>query len=313
MQSRAERGLNFDLDVDEPNADRLFSSNLLAASSRPDVKNSDQSESPPADSSKSQTRLAGTGKPPKKNRKLRAEAQIVVEPQAAVVLSHSVLPSDDLTYVSIQAIKTPGENIIIKYDGLAGNLPQTYSNNVALWGSLIPNLAVKPLVVTPLQSDDLPNDVVIPYELMNKNYCVTYQVGSDVKTMCALAQLKAVAGTRTVSKQAVFAVINIPQYVNIAIDQVTTNSLRVFYSTLPGYLPKTYRNWVGLWQGYASPYSGSQPLGMAQIDNDSSEDFVTINNVSISSMFTYTLVYFTGPTMTNAASLLYFQTGPSQS
>jgi hypothetical protein len=134
--------------------------------------------------------------------------------------------------------------------------------------------------------------------------------------MCALAQLKAVAVARTISKLAVFAIINIPQYVNIAIDQVTTNSLNVFYSTLPGYLPKTYQNWVGLWQGYASPYSISKDdaLGTAQVDNkNSSEGIVTINNVSISSMFTYTLVYFTGPAMTNAASLLYFQTGQPQS
>lgn len=262
------------------------------------MKESNQSESLSADSRESQAHLEKSNRPPKKNSKLQAA------PRPEVFLSHLVLPppGDDLTHVTIQARISPGDGVIVSYNGLAGNLPNTYGNNVALWGSAIPNLSSKPLQVVPLKSDEQPNEVLIPYtNIKNTDYCVTYQVGSDLTTMCALSQL--LAGQVSLS---------LPTYIEIKIDQVTTNSLRVYYSTLPGYRPNKYQNWVGLWQGYATPYNGSEPLGTALIDKDFTEGYVTINNVSLSNQLTYTLVYFTGPATTNAASLLYFQVGPPQ-
>lgn len=278
-------------------ADHLFSGHVLAASYQPDVKESDQSESLPADSRESQAHSDETNGPPME----KVESQISLRP--AVMLSHFVLPppGDELTNVTIQARNSPGEGVIVSYCGLGGNLPGTYGNTVALWGSSIPNLGGKPLAIVQLKSDEQPNEILIPYQLGNTNYCVTYQVGNDLTTMCALAQLQPGCTNPT-----------IPKYIEIKVDQITTNSLRVYYSTLPGYLPNKYQNWIGLWQGYATPYNGAAPLGKAVVDKDFTEGYVTINNVSLASKLTYTLIYFTGPATTTAASLLYFQTGPPQ-
>lgn len=229
---------------------------------------------------------------------------------AIVVLSHSVLPlpeaaaGADLTHFTVEAKSVTGDGIIVRYCGIAGNLPKTYGNTLALWGSSLPNLSSKPLKVVPITANDQPNDMNIDYGISQTSYCVTYQVGGDMTTMSALVQLQtncpAVSPPNQVNVQ-------IPNYVDIEIDQVTTNSIRVFYSTLPGYQPNKYQNWVGLWQGYASPYDSSDPLAKAVVTNNFTEGFVTISNVPISSKFTYTLIYFTGPAKTNAASLIYFK------
>src|ERR1700761_4886261 len=44
--------------------------------------------------------------------------------------------------------------VIAKYQSLSGNQPASYGNSVALWNSLLPNLATTPLMVAPIPTDD---------------------------------------------------------------------------------------------------------------------------------------------------------------
>ena len=64
-----------------------------------------------------------------------------------------------------------------------------------------------------------------------------------------------------------------------------------------------------MWKGYAQPYNAPTPMQQKNITEDYTEGTVMLDNVSFQEYFTYTLIYFTGPDKTNAASLLYFDTG----
>jgi hypothetical protein len=239
--------------------------------------------------------------------------------------------TDDVSHFTVTPGKPEAKFIIVSYNGLSGNLPKTYKNSIALWLGSIPNMAKAPLKIVEIDKDRQAGDVVIEEDFQQLFYSFTYQVGA-LETMCALAQLDL---TNTIlepkngdgdeqqhpgtgkseiepespeSHESLEIAINIPTYVDIEILELTTSSVKVLYSTLPGYLPKTYKNWVGVWQGYTQPYNAPSPMRSVNITQDYTEGIVILDNVSFEEYFTYTLIYFTGPDKTNAASLLYFDT-----
>jgi hypothetical protein len=201
-----------------------------------------------------------------------------------------------LSNVSLTIKNVTADGVVVRYQGLSGNMPLTYKNSVALWNSLIPNVGApgQPLETTEIPTNDQPGSVFVEYPIVDTDYCLTYQVGESQTTMCALAPHSS-------------TMADLPTSIDIDIDDVTTNSVRVYYSTLPGYLPKSYNNWIGIWQGYAIPYRAPDFLASSPIPSDATEGYATLQNVSISSDFTYTVIYFCGASRFEAAAVKYFQ------
>ncbi|MCK5057202.1 MAG: hypothetical protein KAT34_11140 [Candidatus Aminicenantes bacterium] len=240
--------------------------------------------------------------------------------------------TQDLSHFNIETNKPISSGVVVNYKGLDGNLPETYKNSIALWSGLLPNKQRKPIKRVNIKNDDQAGDVWIEYGFQQSYYSLTYQVGASLRTMCALAQLDLTSNTLTpvqgvrVNKNrasvnmpefidmdkgtgAELKDVEIPTYVELKIKELTATSIKVFYSTLPGYLPAKYKNWIGVWQGYASPYNAPDPMGSENILQDFTQGTVLLGNVSFSKYLTYTLIYFTGADRANAASLMYFDTG----
>jgi hypothetical protein len=189
------------------------------------------------------------------------------------------------------------DTVFVAYQGLPGNQPHCYQNFVAIWEATVIPWTVKPLTQMTIPEDRESGDVVIDRLTITKSsYIVGYGVGSEITTICASAQLHA-GGLRAA-----------PTFVQIGLNHVGTDSISINYQTLPGYLPHSYKNWIGLWQGYASPYDAPEPLAKACIPTDSSEGNLGINDVPMGINTTYTLIYFVGPERTEAAAILTFNT-----
>ena len=201
--------------------------------------------------------------------------------------------TDDLNHFTIQAVSPNYEGVIVKYWSLPANQPNTYGNSVSLWNSTIPNLQVEPLASEPITDNSEVGSVFIPYGFQQTNYSVTYQT-TDYTSMCALAQILLAP-----------AAVPIPTYVSLTISSLDSSGVKVIYSTLPGYTPAKYKNWVGVWQGYESPYSTGSALNTVPIPTDASQGEVAIPFTP--GPFTYTLIYFLGENRITAGALLYFQ------
>lgn len=200
----------------------------------------------------------------------------------------------DLSHFTIEIASKPNsEGVIVKYWSLPANQPASYGNSVALWNSTIPNLQSSPLNCVDILDNSEVGSVFIPYGFQQTNYSVTYET-SGYTTVCALAQIVLVP-----------ADVPIPTYVSLTIYSLNSAGVQVIYNTLPGYTPASYRNWVGLWQGYESPYSTGTALNTVPIPTDASQGLVTIPFSP--GPFTYTLIYFLGENRITAGALLYFQ------
>ncbi len=258
--------------------------------------------------------------------------QIVSPPCGAIALNfvaYTVLTDAvaDVSHFTLTPKPPTAHSVIVRTSGLAGNLPKTYGNTIALWNGALPNMAVPPLKIVPFADDAQEKDIVIAYEFEQLLYSLTYQVGG-LETMCALAQLNLTntflrhnninidhldftldkCNANLLAREPLDAEWNVPTFVNLQILELTTSSVKVLYNTLSGYLPATYKNWLGVWQGQAIPYDAPTSLQQANITQDFNQGIVVLDNLTFSEYFTYTLIYFTGPDRTNAAALLYFNT-----
>ncbi len=209
------------------------------------------------------------------------------EPADALdVLSYSVLPTPDGNegHFLISASDPTRGEVIVTHRGIAGNRPHQYDNNLALWTTALPNLeaACEPLRTQMLSSNNQPDRVVFKYAFRPTDYSLTYQVGSSPTAMCALTSL-------SLFPEAMSAV---PSNVFLEIQSVSSEYVEVRYTVLPGYQPKKYGNWIGIWGGYTIPYGSPPPLGRSKIRSFQSEDVVTIDDLALRAGSTYTLIYF---------------------
>jgi hypothetical protein len=205
--------------------------------------------------------------------------------------------------------------VIVRYDGIAGNQPGTYKNNLALWNGSLPNMTVDPLRVIAIESNNQPNSLPFEFEFEPTDYCITYQVGEDISTMCAMTSFSFSLKARILRAMAFWRWKNAPptppDAVSIKIQKITTDSVQIIYNALPGYQPQKFGNWIGIWPGWAIPYGSPEPLGRAKVGSDFSQGIVNIDPVSLCPGLSYTLTYFMqGPEKDqhrfSAASLLYF-------
>lgn len=197
------------------------------------------------------------------------------------------------------------DTVSLKYNTLNGNQPYTYLNSVMIWEA-----AVIPWGVPPIAQERIPQNgqsgtfVMSGFTISSNQYIIGYAVGENETEICTTAQISA-GGLRAPATS-----------VYISIAGIGTNSFTVNYYTLYGYLPKAYGNWIGLWEGYASPYNAPKPLAKAKVRSNANQGTVTFEDVQLNPDSVYTLVYFMGPdegegwprTLTNAAAILNVQT-----
>ncbi len=184
---------------------------------------------------------------------------------------------------------------IAHYTSLPGNQPETYANNVALWNGLQPNLSAGPIETTEITGNAQSGDVYIPVGLQRTDYCMTYQCGSGMATMCAMVTIP----------------LQSPQpstltAVSITVRDLSAASITFQYGTLPGYDPQANRNWIGIWPGRGIPYASlAPPVAKGNIQAPYSEYIVNMEFSPVLSQ--YTAVYFTGPSLSNIAAAVCFR------
>jgi len=218
---------------------------------------------------------------------MRVKLSTPAAPQAGPVLTPTV--------VSVGAV-TPA-TVSVNYETLPGNQPHTYSNFVAIWQATMIPWGAPPLKIQPIPTDGQSGSTTLTgLSVQEKPYIVGYGVGSEITAICA-SDVVYVGGQAGPS-----------QSVTIGLASIAPDSLVIHYQTLAGYLPLTAKNWVGLWQGQASPYYSGAPMAKGSPDQDVSDGYIAMNGLSLSFGTTYTIVYFTGLNQTEAAAILTFTT-----
>jgi hypothetical protein len=206
-------------------------------------------------------------------------------------------PGGSENHFSISVDRPKQGEVIVTCRGLGGNQPKDYLNSLALWSTSLPNLAAKPLKLIQMPSNNQPNRVVFSYNFEPTDYSLTYQVGPDPSTACAMTFLLLFpTGLR-----------NVPTSVSLDILRVTTESIEVRYTTLPGYQPEKNGNWIGIWRGFMVPYSAPAPIRQSLITSSQSEDVVKLDQITLRGDLDYTLIYFMEDrNPLTAGALLYF-------
>ena len=205
-------------------------------------------------------------------------------------------PISGQTQFSLSTSDPSQGEIIVKYRGIAGNQPETYKNNLALWNGSVPNMTIRPLRTIAIESDNQPNSLPLEFDFEPTDYCITYQVGEEISAMCAMTSFSFSLKTRILRAMAFWRGMNVsatsPESVSIKILKIATDSVQVIYGTLPGYQPQKFGNWIGIWPGWAIPYGSPEPLGRAKVNSNFSEGIVKIAPISLYSGLSYTLTYF---------------------
>jgi hypothetical protein len=188
--------------------------------------------------------------------------------------------------------------MVAHYESLSGNLPATYNNNIALWMGTTPNLQKGPLVSGPVTMDAQTGEVLLEWPIQETDYSITYQTGPEITTMCALARVP-VSGP-----------LPVPLFATLQIRALTTDTLSIYYAGIPGSSPKNANSWVGLYVGSAVPYGDDNPP-LAKVPITLPYPQGPLSVPFTPGFETYTVVFYTGANITNAAAALTFSvTGP---
>ncbi len=198
---------------------------------------------------------------------------------------------------SIEILGVTGTTVDVRYTGLPENQPQSFQDYVAIWQGAAINWPVAPMKQLAIPDNSDPGTLTLsPVQITSAAYTLGFAVGPSRTDICASATLGA-GGSAAAGGS-----------VGLSVNTIGTTSLSLHYRTLPGYLPATSGNWIGLWTGVVSPYYAPAPLATVRIPEDINESDVGINGVALTIRTTYTVVYFMGVAASTAAALLRFTT-----
>ncbi len=193
--------------------------------------------------------------------------------------------------------KQNGTILPIVYSTLPANQSGINHNNLWIWRASEVPWKYKPMKLQPLPEDATQSGSYVLGELVispQTAYTVCYSLGAEVSKICACGTLN------TESDSIIY------DFVNMNLTEANANSLAINYTTVTGFLPQTYKNWVGLWEGSASPYNSGAPMAIGRLKNDSNTGEVAINNLNLVAGRTYTLIYFLGEDQTTASVMIRF-------
>jgi hypothetical protein len=217
---------------------------------------------------------------------------------AAKHLVTCLAPSPQLSQVAISIPAFSAQTITVAYQTLPANTPRTNANFVAVWESTMIPWTVAPLGTAKIPGDTQMGSVVIGnLSVQQKPYIVGYAVGPNITDICASSVIY-VGGQNGPTMSC-----------SIGISSITDDTIVVYYQCCNGYQPAKGKNWIGLWQGTVSPYYAPSPLASVTVTETADEGYVPMNNLGLTIQTPYTLIYFLGPNMTEAAAILNFTTG----
>lgn len=210
---------------------------------------------------------------------------------ASVSGGTTVTPESSVIKLSI--LNVTSETATVGYRSLPANRPKTYGNFLAIWqGRMIPWQAPPLSRITIPQDTDSGSVVLSGFTLANLDYVIGYGTGPNTSTIAASVPIPPDTGSDNDSSAAPAPAGN---SVTMSLASLTAEAVAVRYATLPGYLPSSYGNWIGIWPGQMSPYNPFKPLACADVASDANLGTVAMNGLSLGAGEIYTLVYFTGP------------------
>lgn len=184
-----------------------------------------------------------------------------------------------------------GSNIIVQYQTLSYNQPNTYGNALALWQASQVPYGQAPLSMLPIATSSTSGSQFIPNQINNQvPYTVGFATNSDnLNTVCS--SLTFFPGR---TDGVAFATQIHPAYIG-------STSMVIHYQTPVGNQPASNGNWVGLWQSSSPSYNGYSPLAKAMVDSDANTGTVAIN-IPFAIGATYAVAYFVGERSTDMAA-----------
>ncbi|MEZ5016156.1 MAG: hypothetical protein R2800_03835 [Flavipsychrobacter sp.] len=203
----------------------------------------------------------------------------------------------DHCQLNIDQKSVSGNTLSLTYETLPANQSGQNHNSLWLWRATEVPWKYKPMKkqLLPIDATQSGSYVLEEIEInINTAYIACYSVDSTVEQICACAHLAANSTDNT------------SEWVSIELLEVAANSLSFRYRTMEGYLPLDYGNWFGVWEGMASPYNSFPPVGKGKPVNNSNINDGAINNITLDRGQTYTLIYYTGKKLTQAAAMIIF-------
>ncbi|WP_282085992.1 hypothetical protein [Aquimarina algiphila] len=205
--------------------------------------------------------------------------------------------SDTTYHTSLDITEISGNLLSVTYKTLPGNQSGQLQNKLWVWRA-----SEVPWKYAPMAEQFLPKDATESGSYVIENlkiaidtkYIVCYSVGAEVTQICTCTTLD--GNTKSFEKR----------WVSIKLIEVNQNSISFTYETLSGYLPKTYNNWFGVWEGEASPYNLTKALAKGTPSDDSNINQGSLTNLSMDIGQTYTFIYFVGSEESQAASIIRF-------
>lgn len=180
----------------------------------------------------------------------------------------------------------------VSYNTLAGNMPNTYGNFVAIWQNhnSIP-WNQEPLKTQPIATNTQAGSLAfldLP-PITNNSYIIGYAVGpvkSDALkfgNVCSTAFVPASSD----SGETVY------QYFqsSLVLQHIGSTSLAIQFNLPDGYQAATNKSWLGLWRASVPSYH-NPPLHATPITQDSSFGTAAFNNISLGRGITYAVALF---------------------
>lgn len=209
-------------------------------------------------------------------------------------MSDSIISLQDVKVNSTKITIPPGgihaNSVDVLFNGLPGNVPDTYGNLVALWqnNNSIP-YGTNPKLHTPVIGNSPDGSFTFEgLDLNNNSYIIGYSVGPVL------------TGTGLQTYGNICATVFIPANSNevdpfvptLEVMSIGTTSVSLKYFLPQNILPKTNGAWVGIWRS-AQPSYTTPPLASAPISQDAPDSTCSINGFNIGRGLTYTIGLFT--------------------
>lgn len=203
---------------------------------------------------------------------------------------NSLVLTEVSSFTTLVKIADVGQDqLIIEYNTMPGNQPQSYGNFIAIWQDFnsIP-WDTPPFRTKKIEDNTQHGTLNFDVPLQNKSYIVGYAVGTELTSpkqiygnMCATDFLEANSGKG-----------EDPITPSVAVKYVGTNSVSFLFGLPDGNLPLTNGAWAALWRGKNPSYYGTAPLAQIPIKIDFSSGSASFSNVPLQRGTDYTIGLF---------------------
>jgi hypothetical protein len=195
-----------------------------------------------------------------------------------------------LTTLTINVVTA--DQIILTYNTVPDNRPNTYGNFVAIWQ----NQNQIPYNQDPLSKQNIPNDTqkgdmaFDGLSVTENDYIIGYAVGpvkTDSQTygnVCSTAFIPSGA----ISDPSLIKLFS----TSLLLKYVGSNTVSFQYSAPANYQPATNKAWAGLWRGASVPYTTPPDVAAMAVTLNSNFGTLAFNGVSIGIGLTYSIGFF---------------------